>query len=263
MTYNNQEIQNIQAARHLNSNGIPIAMHHAFRTIGFTKSTLLTMLLLPVFFDLLLWWQVDNIIALWHGIFSFWSQELGFVGAVENMPAGLLFSDVDLPLPPFDALVPAPETVYINGIAAALLFAVSFFLPERLMPVSYLLRACLIIHLSAVLYFLINPLSFPYSLIDHINGGLGLGLHILFIIPPILGLIYYIFDLGIFRKFLLTALMLGYFILFIPMQYFMHALILHNFSLIFMPLLYLMFGLLLDVLMCVSLYSYGMTWKKN
>lgn len=253
----------VQVARHANANGEQISMHHAFRTIGFTKVTLFTVFLLPFITDLILWWQIDNIIALWHGIFAFWSQMIGFSGEVENMPSNLLFATADLPIPAFDSVIPTTREVYINGLVAIALFAISFFLPEKMKPISYLFRTYFVIHLSAVLYFLISPDYFPYLLSDTVIGGLGLGIYILFLIPPLLGMIYYIFDFGLARKIMLTVLMLGYFILFIPMQYLLHALILHHLSLIFMPLLYLMFGLLMDVLVCVALYSYGMTWKKN
>ena len=254
--------EQVQIARRANAKGEPIAKHHAFRTIGFTKTTLLTVLLLPLVTDLMLWWQLDNIISLWHGIFSFWSEAMGFSAVIENMPSGLSLATADLPIPPFDALVPSTQEVYINGLAAVALFALSFFMPEKLMPIAYLLRTYFVIHLSAVLYFLISPDYFPYLLSDVVVGGLGLGIYILFLIPPLLGMIYYIFDFGISRKIMLTAMMLGYFILFLPMQYLLHTLILHYFSLIFVPILYLMFGLLMDVLMCVAFYSYGMTWKK-
>jgi len=252
----------VQTARHANAKGKPIAMHHAFRTIGFTKTTLLTVLFLPLIFDLILWWQLDNIITLWHGIFDFWTHIMGFSGAVENMPSDLLLSTTDLPIPAFDALIPTAKEVYINGMVTTALFALSFFLPEKALPITYLLRTYFVIHLSAVVYFLISPDYFPYLLSDSVAGGLGLGVYILFLIPPLLAMIYYIFDFGLTRKILITMMMLGYFILFLPMQYLLHALILHHFSLIFMPVLYLMFGLLMDVLMCVAFYSYGMTWKK-
>ena len=58
----------------------------------------------------------------------------------------------------------------------------------------------------------------------------------------------------------LTALMILYFMLALPMQYLMHGLIFHHFSLLFLPLLYLVFGIFIDVMMFVALYSWGMSW---
>lgn len=242
---------------------MPIAMHHAFHTIRFTKATMLTVLLLPVVFDFILWWQLDNIISFWHDILVFWSEMMDVGDPIVSHSFYLLFSSADLPIISLSVAFPTKTQVNINLLASIAIFILTVLLPERMTPISYLIRVCVLIHLSAVVYFVINPSDFPYQLEEHLSGGLGLGIYILFIIPPLLGLVHYIFDFSIYRKILITILMLGYFILLIPMQYLLHALILHQFSMIFLPILYLMFGLLLNVLSCVSLYSYAMSWKKQ
>jgi hypothetical protein len=43
----------------------------------------------------------------------------------------------------------------------------------------------------------------------------------------------------------------------------LHAYIIHEWTLLFLPLMYLLFGTLLDVLMFVSMYAFGMSWRSD
>ncbi|MEI7669952.1 MAG: hypothetical protein WCJ33_07710, partial [Pseudomonadota bacterium] len=88
---------------------------------------------------------------------------------------------------------------------------------------------------------------------------LALGIYLLFIIPIIMALIYYIFEFSLLKKIVITALMLVYFILFLPFQYMLHAVIINAFTLIFLPVLYLNFGLMVDILMFIGWYSFAMS----
>jgi hypothetical protein len=47
---------------------------------------------------------------------------------------------------------------------------------------------------------------------------------------------------------------------FVPLQALAHAYILHQ-SLLFMPVLFLLFGMPLQILVVVSFYSWGMSWR--
>ena len=82
------------------------------------------------------------------------------------------------------------------------------------------------------------------------------------LIPLILGFTYYLFDFSFFKKLTLTAMSMGYLIVFFPFQYMLHVFMLQR-SILFMPVLYFAFGPFLDVLVFVSLYSWGMSWKSQ
>ncbi|MBY0544590.1 MAG: hypothetical protein K2Q14_03460 [Gammaproteobacteria bacterium] len=110
------------------------------------------------------------------------------------------------------------------------------------------------------IFFLINPDSPPYELSNYIKGMLNLGIYLLLLLAPLLTLIYYIFDFAFWRKFAVTFFIIAYFIIALPLQYMLQALIISSVSMLFMPVLYLLFGALLDTLMFVGWYSWAMTW---
>jgi hypothetical protein len=110
---------------------------------------------------------------------------------------------------------------------------------------------------------MIVPDAFPYNLAEYISSALVMGIYVMFFIPVMLALLYYIFDFAFWRKLVMTALIMGHFILFLPFQYMLHALVISSWSFLFLPLLYLLFGLLLDTLMFISWYSFAMTWRSQ
>src|SRR5947209_14218038 len=79
-------------------------------------------------------------------------------------------------------------------------------------------------------------------------------------IPLILGFTYFLFDFSLLKKLMLSLISMGYLTLFLPFQYMLQVYILRK-SILYMPLLYFAFGPFLDVLIFVSLYSWGMSWK--
>jgi hypothetical protein len=61
---------------------------------------------------------------------------------------------------------------------------------------------------------------------------------------------------------MLSLISMGYLTVFLPFQYMLQIYILRK-SILYMPLLYFAFGPFLDVLIFVSLYSWGMSWKSK
>ena len=82
------------------------------------------------------------------------------------------------------------------------------------------------------------------------------------LLPLILGFSYFLFDFRLPQKIGLTVGIMAYLVIFLPFQYMLHVWIIHN-SILFMPILYFVFGPFLDVLIFVSLYSWGMSWKSQ
>ncbi|HWG59418.1 MAG TPA: hypothetical protein VN661_10275 [Candidatus Acidoferrales bacterium] len=140
-----------------------------------------------------------------------------------------------------------------------LLFAASLFFSARLTPVTYLLRAVLAVQGSALVYFAVVPARFPRTPDSYLEGMVAYGIALISFVPVLFGLTYYIFDFGLMRKVLLTALTMVHLSLFLPLQILLHALVLQG-SVLFMPLLYIVFGLPLEVLIIVAFYSWGMSW---
>jgi len=247
--------------RHTGAKGTPIRMHRALRKLTLSPSILMAVILLPFLFDMILWINLDAITGAWADIFNFCIDKLHLAGQVSYAGVKLLRHKMLMPYPDLMAGPPLLMTVWGNGMMAALLLLLSNFMPTRTMPFAYLLRAGLLIQISSSLYFFFNPDHPPHDLVPYITGALTFGVYLLFFISPLLALVYYIFDIAFWRKCIITALILIYFIIALPFQYMLHAYIISSWSMIFMPVLYLLFGVLLDTLMFVCWYSGAMSWS--
>lgn len=248
--------------RYRNSKGRVIPIHHAFRTVELNSFSRTSAVILPVLFASLLWMLMPMIFEFWGAIYSFWMGRI-YEGAVGIEPQLILGQTLYLPYPMLEADMPSQAAVIINLVGCALVFVLSFLLPKRLIPLNYLLRTVLVVQFSASVNRLLSPDFFPYTLKIYMLDSVALCVYMLMMLPPLLGLIYYIFDFPVWRKCLLTILMLGYFLLFIPCQYMLHAYLIHEYSMLVLPILYVFFGVLLDVLTFVSIYAYGMSWRSR
>ncbi len=247
--------------RHTGTRGTLIKQHHALRSLTLGRSFVLAVILLPLLFDGLLWVKLDSIIWLWERVFHFWVVKLGTGGQVLYTDIAIPGRVLYIPFPNLPTSIPSLAALKVNLVNCVLIFIFSVFIPKRFLPLTYLLRALLVIQISASVYFFINPDSFPYDLAEYISDALVLGIYLMFLVPLLLAMIYYIFDFALWKKIMATTLIIGYFIIFLPFQYMMHAFIISSCSLLFMPVLYLFFGLLLDTLMFVALYAWAMSWR--
>jgi hypothetical protein len=145
-------------------------------------------------------------------------------------------------------------------IVVLAVFAATFVMPAKLIPITYLVRCVLFVQASSLVYFAVAPAQFPYAPADYLQGLLLSGATLIGIVPLLFLLTYYIFPFSLLKKASLTLLTMVYLALFLPLQVTLHALIIEK-SILFMPVLYLVFGMPLDVLIIVSLYAWGMTWE--
>lgn len=167
-----------------------------------------------------------------------------------------------LPYPRMDNVGPGPGIWWLTLAAVAVLFLGSFLLPKSLLPVAYLLRGLLFIQTSSLLYFALAPGRFPHTPDGYMEGFVTYGMALISFVPLLYGLTYYIFNFGLIRKFLLTALTMIHLSVFFPLQVLVQAIILQK-SLLFMPALYIAFGMPVDVLVVIAFYSWGMSWASK
>ncbi len=247
--------------RHTGAHGTTIRMHRALRKLRFSPSMLMAMILLPLIFDMTLWMNLEIITGVWADIFNFCIAKLNLDGHVSYESIRLLRHEVLMPYPDLMASPPFSITLWVNLFITALFLLLSAFVPKNWLPFTYLARAGLLIQISASLYFFFNPDQPPHNLAPYILGTLTFGMYLLFFIAPLLALVYYIFDIALWRKCIVTALIISYFIVALPFQYMAHATIISSGSMLFMPVLYLLFGVLLDTLMFVGWYSWAMSWS--
>jgi hypothetical protein len=164
-----------------------------------------------------------------------------------------------IPYPRMPGILPDAQTWWTAAAITAILFAASFLFSQKFMPVMYLLRAVLFIQVTAQLFFLFLPARFTHSPDSYMEGLTGYIVGIISFVPILFGLTYYIFDFGILRKALLTALTMAHLSLFLPVQILLQAILLQK-SVLFMPVLYIVFGLEVEILIILSFYAWGMSW---
>jgi hypothetical protein len=199
----------------------------------------------------------------WFVIFRFWHHALGLEGSVARAPQH--WGPIHFNIPTVVLLSAGPPDVYSWWITAAITFLVlwiSFGIPEEHLPWVYLPRFLVIVHGTAVLYFAYEAAKFPHDLPSDTVGMLYFGTIFVSLLPLILGFSYFLFDFKLTQKVGLTLGIMAYLVIFLPFQYMLHAWIIHK-SVLFMPVLYFVFGPFLDVLIFVSLYSWGMSWRSR
>jgi hypothetical protein len=164
-----------------------------------------------------------------------------------------------IPFPRMPGILPDAQTWWTASAVVAIVFAASFLLPQKFMPVMYLLRTVLFIQFTAQMFFLFLPARFTHSPDSYMEGLTGYIIGMISFVPALFGLTYYIFDFGILRKALLTALTMAHLSLFLPVQILLQATLLQK-SVLFMPVLYIVFGLEVEILIILSFYAWGMSW---
>jgi hypothetical protein len=246
--------------RRTNIRGVVIPLHHAFKKIRHGRVSRLALVVLPVFFTALLWVFLPLLASLWEEIFRFWLGGLGVDGHIAYRDLLLFGQHIAMPFPDMSAPFPSSGLVWINLSAVIAGIGLSLLLPDSLSPLTYFLRAALVIHGSAAVYFLINPYSFPYDLSGYIANSLSVGLTMLFLVPALLGTVYYVFHFPLWQKCLLTLMVIGFFAIALPHQYLVHAYVIHRTSLLYLPLFYFLFGTLLNVFVLICFYALGMSW---
>jgi hypothetical protein len=206
--------------------------------------------------------MLDAVCSLWARILEFGCWALGLDAEVVVVPShfGALLA-YGTPYPMLAGGAPSPLTWWITMLATLGLVVLSFPLAKRHLPAAYGVRALAAIQMSALLFFALWPEAFPCSLAEYIGDSLTANLVLISSVPLLLGFTYNVFGFHWLQKLALTLLAVLHLSLFVPLQYLLHAYLLHHFSLLFMPLFALALGLPLNGWILVAFYSWGMSWE--
>jgi hypothetical protein len=190
------------------------------------------------------------------------AEALRLVGAV-NRPehysvAGLIH--IEVPALYVPAGLPPRWAWELGAGLAAVLMAISFVLPERSLPLSYLLRLVALVQVVAEIYFALWPNDFPYTAGGYIQTMVLASAVFIWLIPVVLALTYYLFDFTLTQKLRLTVIVMGHQAVMVPLQYVVHALVLYHLSLLFLPVLFFVLSLPLNVFALVAFYGWGFSW---
>jgi hypothetical protein len=244
-----------------NLSGKVIPQHRALRRFEFPAWRWLSVLLIPIAFNVALWWLRAPVAALWGQIVDFWLPLLALPGHCLTLDVSWRAASLPVPAIALSAAPPAPYGWWFGLALSVLVWPLTKVLPQRLTPLTYVLRWCSLVQFTAQIYFWFWPTSFPHAIADITHVEFGAGFALMFIAPWVHALTYNIFGFGWPRKIALTALSLLYIGLATPLLMTVHAWLIHHLSLLVAPLLYLIFGLLLLIAGLVGLYSWAMSWR--
>lgn len=246
--------------RHQGYAGGYIGTHRSMRTSR--PEYLPVLFLLPALIDVVLWRLLDTITALWLRVGQFWFDKLKLDGTVVLLEERLTgFVVLRLPRAELRSGAPDNATWWITLAATAGVLSLSFFIRSSQLQIRYFLRALAFTQATALAYFAIAPQAFPYDLPRYLTGTLEARLVFIALLPWLFCFTYYLFEFSVWQKAGLTLLAMGYFVALTPFQFVLQALLLHRVSLLFLPILSLVFGTVLDVMIFVALYAWGMSWR--
>jgi hypothetical protein len=239
-----------------------IAPHRAFVRLRIRPWNVASGLLLAISFCAAWLLLLASAGRLWAAIFSFWARQMGLPSGVVMVPqhwAGIRFA---LPYLNLRAGAADPVTWWVVAVVTLAAAAGSFFISHEALPWTYLLRFLAIIQGVTVMYFAFAAASFPHDLSGYTVSMLMFSAVLIGLVPVIFGFTFYIFDFSFLQKLALTLMTMVHLALFVPLQYALHVYLLHQ-SILYMTVLYFAFGPFLDVLVFISFYSWGMSWKSS
>src|SRR5438874_805618 len=252
----------IQSLRHRGWRGGIITQHRAFARLHFTIRDFWITFAAVMAITAAWLGALRYVGELWFHVFRLWHKVLGLEGSVARAPQQWGLLHFSLPTVLISAGPPASVTWWTTAGITFLVFWITFGLSEEQLPWVYLLRFLVIVQGTALVYFEFAAARFPHDLPSYTVGMLYFGTIFITLLPLILGFSYFLFDFRMRQKVGLTLGIMAYLVIFLPFQYMLHAWIIH-YSVIFMPVLYFVFGPFLDVLIFLSLYSWGMSWPSR
>ena len=253
----------VERLRNIGHFGGTISQHRALLTLPMSPADYIPAIILAVAIFFIYLFALEYVFNAWSWILE-WCSNLFHMELKQGsfgFEVGIF--NIYVPYLKIGAATPSNTEWAIGVIIVALVLLISFFLPDRFIPFAYLLRALVFIQTISIVYFLLFSNYFPYSLASYQAVMMLAGLIFIGLVPIIYGLIYYIFDEILIKKLWLTLLTMSHLLLLVPLQYFAHAYLIHEYSLMYMPILFLMFGLMIDVFILIAFYSWGMSWKAD
>ena len=248
-------------ARSTGAQGGRIDPHRAIATIDLSRADVVLAVLLSLGTLALYLVSLGAVGRLWTAAFSWLAGPLGLgdVGQREARLGALLRVSV----PYFTAAAPLPtrETWWIALVVTVLVVALSFAFRKAFLPLGYALRFCAAIQVTALVFFGLVPDRFPYDLPNYVSGMMLVGASVVGIVPIILGLTFYVIDVEWWQKVGLTVVVMGHLLVLVPLQYALQAVVLRHASLIMLPVSFIIFGMLPEVMVLISLYGWGMSWR--
>lgn len=237
-----------------------IAMHRALTHFRLGPMNVIASICLFLLFSALWLVALPGLCVLWKRALAFGLSMLPLNARLDVAEHHFQLLQVRIPYLRMEPVLPDLQTWSLACGVTVLLFTGTFFLSKKLVPVIYLVRGMLLIQATSLFYFALWPTSFPHTPDSYMEALITAGIGLISVVPLLFGLTYYIFDFGLLRKAILTAVTMTHLAVFLPFQALAQAMVLQK-TVLFMPVLYIVFGMPVDVLLIIAFYSWGMTWS--
>ncbi len=233
-----------------------VSQHRALRHMQATTWVLCQMALLPLLFSAGVWAARFHLFAAWRACTLWWADRLGLplIANPQHLPGDAL--GLSWTAHAGWGQPPTGLSLWVVAGATLLTLLASGLLRGHATPLRYLVRVLCGIQALSVLYFAALPGEFPYPVDRHAHDLASTGFVTMLAVPVLLALGYGVVTVSLVRKLAFTALVLGYFALYVPHQLVLHLLVLHHLGTVFMPLLFMAFGALFNMLVFVALYAW-------
>ena len=201
---------------------------------------------------------------LWTWTFAALAEPLG-IGGVVAQRVTTIASTVDVSVPYFAATASPPSATawWIAFVLTVLTIVGTFFLGKARLPLAYALRFAAAIQTSALIFFALAPGRFPHDLAGYVSGMMLVGAVLIGIVPIVLGLTFYLIDVGWSRKVALTLMVMAHLAVLVPLQYALQAAVIVHGSLIVLPLCFILFGMLPEIMVLIAFFGWGMSWSSQ
>ncbi|MEO6443978.1 MAG: hypothetical protein ABIZ91_03285 [Gemmatimonadaceae bacterium] len=243
------------------SRGGVIGQHRAMVSGRLTPSRVVSMVVMPLLLSAIVALALRPLGSVWRAMLEWIVPQLGLPGDVgfAHVSLGPL---LDFYVPHVSAAAPIPGAwhYWVVGAICALVLALTLVLPPRVLPLKYFLRFATLVQLTTFLTFAVRPDSFPYALPQYSLGFLQAGCALLVLIPLVLGLTYFPFDIALWRKVALTLMAVLHIALLLPLQVALHSYVVFHLSLLVLPTMFFIWGLLVEIFVFVAFYGWGMSW---
>jgi len=240
-----------------------IPAHRAMAGLAISRPTIALAAILGLGSTVAVFAALNPLAELWAQGFEALAGPLGMTGGVGTRFAAVVGRyTIQTPYLLAEAGPPDQATWRLVAVITGAVLLLSLVLPQRLTPLRYFLRFAVVLQSVSLGFFALAPVgAFPYTLPSYTGGLLAAGQVVLLLLPIILGFTYYLFDVSWTRKIVLTALLLGHLAVLIPLQVLVHAWLITQGSLLLLPVLFLLFGILVQVMVFVAFYGWGMSWR--
>lgn len=254
----------LMALRFTSHQGNVINLHHSLYNVRFTLGIALSILLIPIWFNLMQAYFTQDILVYWSKVFEFFIDvlDLDLDNNAEVLTKNMeIFTfHVSIPYPSLDVALPTTLELALGlGFIIACCFIASR-LPHNYIPIAYIVYLCCFVLFTSVIFFSFAK-SFSFDLGETILGNLTICLQFLLVVPWILAFTFNIFHFSLFRKVLLPTVVLLYFFVLYPFQFMLFAILLSKFSLLYLPLFHFILTVFLDMMIFIAFYSWGMSWE--